>query len=278
MNKKKEEITRKDLKKDFLKQSIIRIDYDYMFDEYIEETMKKIDDFLGDKGYTIKNNFMSKFGLKVDIDKLNDDVNTNIMDTINVESDKREKFFSFVNENKNIRIDITREYSAITVEYVEHIHFDEIYDIFNEIVKELRNARRNLQIKRLGLRKINIFMMKDISKINNFFEENTFNYSDKNLSSYQFIGKNSLVNYKCGDYLVNQIANIAQGYLQTDDSSQLLYQLVLDFDIYIENLTNQEILKDMNDKLFEIYKNSLTESFLNELLIENFNNEEIFKL
>ena len=80
---------------------------------------------------------MSQFGLKVDFDKLSSDLNTNIMDTINVESDKREKFVSFVNEEKHIKIDITREYSAITVEYAKHIHFDEICEIFEKIDKSI---------------------------------------------------------------------------------------------------------------------------------------------
>ena len=272
------EINRNDLKSDFLKQTIVRIDYDYMFEDYVEKTMKNIDSFLGDKGYTIKNNFMSQFGLKVDFDKLNNDINANLIDNINVESDKREKFISFINEDKHIKIDITREYSAITVEYKEHIHFDEILEIFNKIVEELHNSRNNLQIKRLGLRKINVYMMENLDKINDYFENNIFTFSSSNLPSYKFVGKNSFDNYIYNGYTVNQIANIAQGYLQTNEGPKLLNQLALDFDIYVENPASEVSLKDMNDKLFEIYKNSLTESFLNELLSENFESKEIFKL
>lgn len=33
----KSEIKRADLKSDFLKQTIVRIDYDYMFDDYVEK-------------------------------------------------------------------------------------------------------------------------------------------------------------------------------------------------------------------------------------------------
>lgn len=274
----KVEIKRNDLKSDFLKQTIVRIDYDYMFEDYVENTMKKIDSFLGNKGYTIKNNFMSQFGLKVDFEKLNNDINANLMDNINVESDKREKFISFINEEKHIKIDITREYSAITVEYQEHIHFDEILEIFDKIVEELYNSRNNLQVKRLGLRKINVYMMENIDKIDDYFENNIFAFSSSNLPSYQFIGKNSFDNYLYRGYTVNQIANIAQGFLQTNDGNKLLNQLALDFDIYVENPSKDVSLKDMNDKLFEIYKNSLTEDFLNKLLDENFEDEEIFKL
>ena len=275
---KKKDIKRKDLKCDFLRQTIIRMDYDYMFDEYIEKTMKNLDSFLGEKGYSIKNNFMSQFGLKVDFDKLNSDINTNIMDTINVESDKREKFVSFINEEKHIKIDVTHEYSAITIEYTKHIHFDEICEIFNKISEELHNARKNIKIKRLGLRKINVYMMHDISKINDYFGENVFTFSSSDLDTYQFIGKNSYDNYKYKEYIVNQIANITQGYLQTNTNSQLLYQLTLDFDIYVENPVKKVSLEDMNERIFEIYKNSLTERFLNNLLNEKFSSKEIFKI
>lgn len=274
----KSEIKRADLKSDFLKQTIVRIDYDYMFDDYVEKTMKNIDSFLSDKGYAIKSNFMSQFGLKVDFDKLTNDINANLMDNINVESDKREKFISFINEEKHIKIDITREYSAITVEYQEHIHFDEILEIFEKIVEELYNSRNNLQVKRLGLRKINIYMMKNIDKIKDYFENDIFVFVSSKLPSYQFIGKNSFDNYIYNGYTVNQIANIAQGFLQTNDEPKLINQLALDLDIYVENPPKDISLKDMNDKLFEIYKNSLTESFLNKLLTDKFEDKEIFKL
>ena len=275
---KKNQIKREYLKSDFLKQTIVRVDYDYMFDEYIEEIMKNIDSFLGEKGYSIKNSFMSQFGLKVDFDKLNSDINTNIMDTINVETDKREKYVSFINEEKHIKIDITREYSAITIEYIDHIHFDEICEIFNKIYNELPRARKNIKIKRLGLRKINVYMMKDITKIKDYFEKNVFTFSSSNLDTYQFIGKNSYDNYKYKEYIVNQIANITQGYLQTNTEPKLLNQLTLDFDIYIESPVKEASLGDMNDSIFEIYKNSLTEDFLNNLLNEKFSSEEIFKI
>lgn len=275
---KKEEIKRNDLKTDFLKQTIVRLDYDYMFDEYIETTMKNIDSFLGEKGYSIKNSFISQFGLKVDFDKLNNDMNASIMDNINVESDKREKYVSFINEDKHIKIDITREYSAITVDYTEHIHFDEILEIYNKIKEELLNARKNLQIKRLGLRKINIFMMRDLDKINKYFENGIFEFASSNLPSYQFIGKNSFDCYKFNDYKINQIANIAQGYLQDKNDLELLNQLSLDFDVYVENPSENVDLYNMNASLFEIYKNALTETFLNNLLSKEYISEEIFKL
>ncbi len=274
----KVEIKRDDLKSDFLKQTIVRIDYDYMFDEYVEKTMKNIDSFLAGKGYTIRNNFMSQFGLKVDVEKLTNDINANLMDNINIESDKREKFNSFINEEKHIKIDITREYSAITIEYQKHIHFDEISKIYNKIVEELYKSRNNLQIKRVGLRKINIYMMKNIDKRNDYFEKHIFPFSSKNLPTYKFVGKNSFDNFLYNGYTVNQIANIAQGYLQKNEDEKLLYQLALDIDIYVENPLKEVSVEDMNNKLFEIYKNSLTEKFLNKLLSDKFEDEEIFKL
>ena len=61
-------------------------------------------------------------------------------------------------------------------------------------------------------------------------------------------------------------------------NSQLLYQLTLDFDIYVENPVKKVSLEDMNERIFEIYKNSLTERFLNNLLNEKFSSKEIFKI
>lgn len=275
---KKDNISRTDLKKDFLNQTLVRIDYDYMFDEDVEKTMKNIDLFLCGKGYTIKNNSLAQFGLTFNFDKLNSNINTNIIDTINVESDKREKFVSFINEQKHIKIDVTREYSAITVTYAEHICFDEICEIFEEIVKELFDSRKNLQLKRLGLRKVNVFTMKNIKHITDYFEDKVFTFSSDNLESYEFIGKNSYDNYFYKDYKVNQIANVTQGYLTKDEKSQLAYRLLLDLDIYKENPSRDTSLKDMNDSLFDIYKNSLKESFLNDLTNERFSSEEIFKI
>ena len=276
--KKKETIKRKELKSSFLRQTIIRIDYDYMFDDYINEVMKNMDEYLGEKGYFIENKFISEFGLKVDFDKINSDLNASILDNIDVESDKREKYSSFINNDKQIKIDITKEYSAITIDYKEHIYFEELNEIFDKIVEELKKVRANLQIRRIGLRKNNVYMMKDLSNIESFFEKNIFNFASDNLESYKFFGKNSVDFFSYKGYKVNQTANITQGYIQSSENDELVYQLILDIDVYNDILTSEVMLEDMNDRLFEIYKNSLKEEFLNKLLSKNFKDGRIFKI
>lgn len=274
----KNEITRECLKRDFLKQTIIRVDYDYLFDEYIEKVMKNVDSFLSDKGYSIKNSFMSQFGLRVDFDKLNSDLSSNIIDNINVENDKREKFISFINNDKQIKIDITKEYSSITIDYVNHVHFDELSEIFNKILTELKSVRSNLMLKRIGLRKINVYMLNNIDDIKNYFEESIFNFSSSNLDTYEFLGKNSLDMYSYKGYKVNQTFNVAQGYLQNSGTEHLVNQIILDFDIYSEKPKTDVSLDDMNNCIFELYKSSLKKEFLNDLMNENSVDERIFNI
>lgn len=275
----KEQITRNSLKSSFLKQTIIKVDYDYLFDDYINEVMKKIDSFLGERGYVIENKYMSEFGLKVDFERLNNDENANFLDNINLEKDKREKYYSFTNNDKRIRIDITKEYFAITVDYLEYIPFEELNELYEKIMEELKNVRSNIKIKRVGLRKFNIYMMKNIEDIGNFFEDDIFSFASKNLNSYSFLGKSSLDIYSYNGYKVNQTANIAQGYMSTDtEETTTVYQLILDFDVYVDQIEKDVSLTDMNDNLFSIYKNSLKEDFLIRLKENNFKDERIFKL
>ena len=65
----KEKIKRKELKSNFLRQMIIRVDYDYLFDEDIENIVKKRYKELIESGYKMNSKTLAEYNINVNINK-----------------------------------------------------------------------------------------------------------------------------------------------------------------------------------------------------------------
>lgn len=63
----KEKIKRKELKSNFLRQMIIRVDYDYLFDEDIENIVKKRYKELIESGYKMNSKTLAEYNINVNI-------------------------------------------------------------------------------------------------------------------------------------------------------------------------------------------------------------------
>lgn len=271
----KDNIKRKDLKSNFLKTTILRLDYDYLFEEDIEQIVKKLNTFLIQKDYKMNSKTLNEVTIGFDMLKFNsDDI------PININKKSQEQVSSFINKDGNIIIDITRNFSTMTINYQYNKSFDDIIVVFNEIIKQVKDVRENISLNRIGLRKNNIYFMEDIEVINKYFEESLFDFNNA------FKKKDTLIRqqaekYKKSKYLVNQNSEIQIGKYRDSQTKEEknIYRILLDIDVYDERLDDNEIdLNEMNLIVFEIYKANLKEYFLEMLKKENFESEEIFKL
>ena len=66
----KEKIKRKELKSNFLRQMIIRVDYDYLFDEDIENIVKKRYKELIESGYKMNSKTLAEYNINVNINNV----------------------------------------------------------------------------------------------------------------------------------------------------------------------------------------------------------------
>ena len=271
----KENIKREDLKSNFLKNTIIRLDYDYLFEENIEQIVKNLNEFLIKKNYRMNSRTLNQFSVGFDMKKLDEDESP-----VDFNKKPREEFASFINKDGNIIVDITRNFATMTVNYKENKKFEDIIEIFNEVKKQVENVREGIGLNRIGIRKTNIYYLRNIENINRYFEERLFSFNTL-ISNKDVIIKQQLESYSIDGFKVNQNSEVQIGtYTEKEKpEKEKVYRIVLDIDIYDDVLENNKIdLYGMNSIVFEIYKSNLKEEFLEQLKEENYENKELFKL
>ncbi len=270
----KDEINREDLNTNFLKQTIIRLDYDMLFEKDIEKFIEKIYQYLIGKEYRMNTNTLSSFNVNINMDEAN-----NITNNFNTDN---ENYSSFINKEGNITLDITKQFIAMNIYYNKFEKFEQILEIFNEVIKYLRDIRIGFSFNRIGIRKINAFGIEHISKINNYIEETTFNFSykDSKENSSNLIIKNSTEVFTIDVYKVNKNVNVANGIMIDQNKKEnSIYQVVLDIDIYNDEIEKNNIdLIKMNNTLFKIYKDSIKEDFLIKMKKTDYTDKEIRKI
>lgn len=271
----KKDIKRKDLKSNFLKQTILRLDYDYLFEEDIEKIRKELNYFLISREYRMNSKTLSQFNVNFDIEKMN-----NYQNGVDVNIKSKEEYASFINNKGNIVIDITRNFATMTVDYEKNIEFENIIEVFSEVKKIVQAVREKIALNRIGIRKINMYFLENIENINKYFEEKLFSFNDL-IKNEDIILKKQLDTYKYDRYKVNQNSEIQTGIVtnkQTKEEKQV-YRITLDIDVYDDVMENNDVnLEKMNLIIFDIYKSNLKEKFLEELKNENYQNKELYKL
>lgn len=271
----KDNIKREDLKSNFLKNTVIRLDYDYLFEEDIELVVKNLNPFLIKKDYKMNSKTLNEIQIGFQMNKL--DSNENPVD---FNRKVKEEFSSYIHKDRNIVIDITRNYATMTVKYKENKNFEEIIDVFEEIKNQISQSREGIGLNRIGIRKTNIYFLKNINNINKYFEEKLFSFNSL-IPNENVIIKKQIERFKYDNYNVNQNSEIQLGEYNNEENNneENIYRIIFDIDIYDETIQNNKIdLGRMNDGIFKIYKSNLKEEFLDNLKEKNYENEELFKL
>ena len=271
----KDNIKREDLKSNFLKTTILRLDYDYLFEEDIEQIVKNLNSFLIKKNYRMNSRTLAQFSIGFDMKKLNKDESP-----LDYNKNSKEEFASFINKENNGVVDITRNFATMTINYTENKKFEEIIEVFDEVKKQIANVREGIALSRIGIRKTNMYFLKNIQNLNKYFEETLFSFNNL-ISNNDLIIKQQLESFSYDNFKVNQNSEIQIGtYVDKEkQNEEKIYRILLDIDIYDDILENNEIsLERMNSDIFEIYKSNLKEKFLEQLKKENYKNEELFKL
>jgi len=274
----KDNIKRDELRFNFLKQMIIRLDYDFLFDEDIDTIIKKVYKKLIRNGYRMNSQTLAEFEINTQniIENFNSSNNF-----VGVKNKRNEEFYSFSKEENKVRIDIARNFATMTVNYEIFKSFDELNSDFEIVVDEIIKVREGMCYNRIGLRKINAYLLRDINNINKYFEKSTIEIG--NMCS-EVIVKQNIEQFKMeSNYKANKIINVNKVILtdKIKKTEENFYQIHLDIDVYNDSKMGQKEkinMKDINNNLFNIYKDSLTLNFLEQMKQLSFQNEEIIKL
>lgn len=267
----KSDIDRRFFKNNFLKKIIVRFDFTGVLEQEIEEQMTKLQPIFKGKGYDVfKNEYSTEMDFQVEDPELIE------AQGLPVREIRKQKAYVYENRDKGIEIKLSAWYAYVSVESKNYISFSEYSNDLMDAVHILKDNLKFINFTRFGIRKINQCIIKDLSRLNCYFEKEYYQVFAKehNCLSKLYQTKDC---YKDNDYNINLVRTIVTGEYEDEPA----YQVILDTDVYINGKKIEEMLDEeknitmMNEKLFELYKESITEKFIAELGKENFEDKNV---
>lgn len=265
---KKDDFDRYSLKSNFMRQIIFRIDYKGVID---------IKDFVSHLSKYPQNQFksyepLSHNTIDFEVTKI-DDISETL--SIPVKEITKENIHRFTNNsfgNDELILDISKYFSILTIRCENYETIDNYREFFSSFAHQLFAFEKFLSIKRFGLRKIGGKIFNSFEEIFNTFEKSIFNF-DFSSSPYISQKANYLDVLKSEKEfpIINYRRSIEKGIIRNTNTEA--FQVILDIDAFLldENLisdslqqeTFNELLKEINnDHLFNLFKLSVTEKFL----------------
>ena len=216
----KDQIERKQLKKNMMKNIIFRIDYQGIIDS--EDIIKCFkEQFKG-----LFKNFQTTFHNKVDFDLNNiEDISDTL--SIPVKEIQKQEIYRFTNNTfgkDQLILDISKYFTTFTVNCQEYEGIDEYLHFFSSFIDFLFDNSDFLKIKRIGLRKIGgkiYFAHKDIYED---FEQKYFNF-DFTDTTYNSIRNRyvDVLNFDDTSPIINYVRSFETGIYQNNETKEKSY-------------------------------------------------------
>ena len=249
-------ITRNDLKKNFLKEIIMRLDFQGVLQMEMEGILLDVKPYL-------KEALFNRYEEKV--------VNQIVNEGTSVTDVKSQMVYSFTAESLGYLIELSNTSVTLTVRSQTYSSFDEYSAIFCHIVSIYKKKIDFFTVKRFGLRKINFCFIKNRNEINQYVVSSYYN-CDAPIEGFESQAIEHVDRLSDSASNLNLRYVIEGGTLETEH----FYKVTLDSDIYTldqdkitEIMFNAASLKEINEKLFRIYLNVLTDYFLEILTTDS---------
>ena len=266
----KKEIDRSILKYNFLKKIIVRFDYTGMEDTELEQILPDISRELKKEGYTDRTEKIMR-----EIEIQYDDPESSGFDEMYEGRAIEQKVFIFHNQNPQIKLKVSSVSACIVIEKTKYVDCLTYCHILWKVMETISNSDKVpfFRFTRFGLRKINQCFLKKIEKLNEYFEPSHFRiFSSLDGEKTKEKIMQLKDSFETDRYNINLVRTMIKGEMQRQEA----YQLNYDADIYLlkeENIKaviqNEGIIEEMNETLFELYKDAVTENFLNRLIDGN---------
>lgn len=269
----KPDITRHDLKYNFLTTGIIRLDYSGVMS--IKDKINESSDYLRMKGYTeLEQGYIDQLSIK-----LYDPTKIETMRSIPKEEFIRNESFKFHNPtNRNI-IEITKFFIILTINYEFYTKFEDYANLFSELANQLLPEQPFIKPLRIGSRKIATLFIRDDKLIHKYFEShfyvNPLSGSKIINDNPMLVSHNSIDTYNFNHTSVNIIRNFLKGLKTIKGKDESVFRVIFDIDCYSIGDSVLDIFKDdeINKKLtefnnldFDLYKNAMNLQFLERLM------------
>lgn len=268
----REGINRSSFKHNFLKEVIIRLDFQGVLPGEMDKILIEVKPYLKKRGF---NRYEQQISNEIDLN-----MNSNgIFETANpVREIRNITVHSFINVDSGYTVDLSVNHICIKVNTTKYIPFDEYAITFMGVSNIYKSTIDFFTVKRFGLRKINFCFVNSVSCINKYFNQRYFDCYDLFEPSEVFASEKK-ENFSVDHCKINLLCDIEQGQLNDKQS----YKLTLDSDIYIDDTDNiekdifdNEGISLLNERLFMIFVDAITDEFGKMLLSDNdINQDEI---
>lgn len=272
----KKSIGRDALKYNFLKKIIIRFDYDGMDDTELDQVISSISLELKEHGYTNRTVETAR-EMQIQLD----DPESGNYGEVYGKKVREQKVFVFRNGNPQVKLGISSSSACINIEETKYVDCLTYCDVLWKVMKIISESEKVpfFQFKRFGLRKINQSILKDINCLNDYFEPSHYHiFRFQNMDNIKEKIMQIRESLEIDDYNINLNRMLIRGEVRGQEA----YQVNYDADIYLldeesieELIQNKDKIAKMNDWLFELYKDAVTETFLNQLIDGTFDSDMI---
>lgn len=240
--------------------------------EEMDEILKQAKPYLKEQGFNrYEYRITNEIGINVNAAGLFESQNP-----IGKVQNKNIAIHSFMNDNRGYSVDLSIEHICVKVNTIRYIPFEEYASIFIYVSNIYKSTIDFFTMKRFGLRKINFCFVDHINRVKEYFNPRYFDCYDL-FDDAEISASEKKENFLINECKMNLLCDIEKGEL----GKRPMYKVTLDLDIYIDNtddieryiFTNKHIFS-LNDRLFAIYVDALTEKFTEILVSDEDINEE----
>lgn len=262
--------TRDNINYNFLNTIQFTVKFTGMIDLDIQEYIKNVRDYLNEKGYIFM--YQTLKYKTIDDDYSNDEGK---MQIFKFQSDNN-KTIEMCKDEIKIEIDMTRNKT----------HFGQYIDTISNLINELKK-KDYIKLTEIGLKKINTCYFLDDANLSDYFNDNVLSIFDKHSYSSQnrdlFFTDNGIIQYD---------RSMQVGLITEDNNDFSVKQIILSILASNDHLeypdengnerSGKEICKNaiekldyLNYEIFNVFYESLTDSFIKKLTSSEFEDKNI---
>ena len=253
MNRKLE---RNQLKKNFLQEIIIRLDFQGVLQPEMEKVLLIAKPYLKEKSFKRYNEIVN---------------NQTIVEGTSPKDFSSPITYTFMDDNYGFALALSTTSIVMSIQSEVYSPFENYSEIFSYIASLYNEEIDFFTVKRFGLRKINYCFVKRVSDINKYFDSKYFDLEEP-ISGFDIETINRTSSLSYGKKNLNLRYAVEKGNLDKEP----FYKVTLDSDIYsVDKATihsiieNKDEMASINEMLFTIYCGALTDQMAELLTSEN---------
>lgn len=270
MNKlEKENISRKSIKSNILNTIVITFEYRGLND--LENNITKIIKGIDDRFYSYEI-----------LEFQDTNINTNEFFNKTKNDIYRSNCFIIKNEEENEILTLNKYFVQYKIHCTKYEKFTDYKNVFNNVILNLKKITSFFKPLTLSHRKINLCILKkDMEKLNDYFEKEY--YHIPNLAKYLEKEIDNFLSWESSNrFYKNNIEFELKNMVDLGEyEGKLAMRIIADikgsaeFEILKYEERYDDLLDKINEEVFNIFKDIITEKFLNQMINLDWNNDVI---